>query len=302
MTTQRVGVLGAGGRMGRVVSRAVSSDPAMDLVAAVDPGFAGTELRRLIGDGAASVPGAPVLSDDEGRPEGDEEAAANLRSGILRIAGDIEELERARVDVAVDFTVASSAFDNARWCASHSVHAVIGTSGLSSLQLDELEAAFAKSSANCVVAPNFAVGAVLLQRFCELAAPFMQGVEIIELHHDAKADAPSGTSMHIAAKVADARSNGTNGDPEAFAGDPTTVLNLEGARGGSGPGGVHIHSVRLPGLVAHHEVVFGAVGQSLTLRHDSYDRTSFMPGVLLAVRSVPSLGGLVVGLDLLMGL
>jgi len=278
MTMQRVGVLGAGGRMGRVVSRAVFSDPEMDLVAAVDPGFAGTALEDLIAYGTAG----------------------GIRA--VHIASDIEELERSRVDVAVDFTVASSAFDNAKWCAAHSVHVVIGTSGLSAPQLDELTEAFSGSTANCVIAPNFAVGAVLLQRFAELAAPFMDGVEIIELHHDAKTDAPSGTSMHIAAKVAEARSKGSERGSEPFASDPTITLNVEGARGGSGPGGVRIHSVRLPGLVAHHEVVFGAVGQSLTLRHDSYDRTSFMPGVLLAVRAVPSLHGLVVGLDVLMGL
>jgi 4-hydroxy-tetrahydrodipicolinate reductase len=148
------------------------------------------------------------------------------------------------------------------------------------------------------VAANFAVGAVLLMRFCELAAPYMDAVEVIELHHDRKRDAPSGTALHTAEGIARARRAAGCGPLPP---DPTTELVLEGARGGEGPGGVRVHSVRLPGLVAHEEVVFGAPGQSLTLRHDAYDRASFMPGVLMAVRQVPTRPGLTVGLEALLG-
>ena len=138
------------------------------------------------------------------------------------------------------------------------------------------------------MAPNFAIGAVLLMRFCELAAPHMDGVEVIELHHDAKRDAPSGTAMQTAAGIAAARARCRLG---AAAGRSDHRARAPGGRGGAGPGGVRIHSVRLPGLIAHEEVIFGALGQSLTIRHDSYDRRSFMPGVLLAVRAVPSAAG-----------
>jgi 4-hydroxy-tetrahydrodipicolinate reductase len=140
---------------------------------------------------------------------------------------------------------------------------------------------------------------VLLIRFCELAAPHMDGVEVIELHHDAKRDAPSGTALHTATGIAAARERAGAGPLSA---DPTTEFVLPGARGGEGPGGVRIHSVRLPGLIAHEEVIFGALGQSLTIRHDSYDRRSFMPGVLLAVRCVADRPGLTRGIETLLDL
>ena len=265
----RVGVLGAGGRMGRAVCRAVTDDPGLDLVAAVDPRMAGIDLRQVMGD------------DADG----------------LQMAGTVDELERAGAQVAVDFTVAESATGNMRWCATHGVHAVVGTTGIPDPVVAELASMFGKG-ANCVLAANFAIGAVLMMRFAELAAPFMDGVEIIELHHDAKRDAPSGTALRTAERVEAARR--AAGDQE-WAADPTTDMVVAGARGGTAPGGIHLHSVRLPGLVAHQEVIFGAQGQSLTLRHDAYDRSSFMPGVLLAVRAVPERPGLTMGLDALLG-
>jgi 4-hydroxy-tetrahydrodipicolinate reductase len=264
---QRVAVFGAGGRMGQTVCAAVAEDPEMELVAAVDPEYAGIDLRQVTGaDGAG-----------------------------IQIARSPDEMLRAGAEVAVDFTVAGAAKKNMRWCADHGVHAVVGTSGLSHEELDELAVIFDSSTANCVVAANFAIGAVLMARF---AAPFMDGLEIVELHHDQKVDAPSGTALHTAKLAQEARmkANGTS-----FSVDPTTTTNLAGARGGDAPGNVRIHSVRLPGLVAHQEVIFGALGQSLTIRHDSYDRTSFMPGVLLAVRAVPTAVGLTVGLGSLLG-
>lgn len=256
--------------MGQAVCRAVTADPGLQLVAAVDPAMTGIDLRQVT---ATEVDG-------------------------LLMAGAIDELVRAEADVAVDFTVAEAAADNMRWCAGHGVHAVVGTTGISDAVLDELSALFATSDANCVLAANFAIGAVLLMRFAELAAPHMAGVEIIELHHDAKADAPSGTALRTAERVDAARRS--TGSP-AWSPDPTTMTVVPGARGGVGPGGIHVHSVRLPGLVAHQEVVFGAQGQSLSLRHDAYDRTSFMPGVLLAVHQVAGRPGLTLGLDALLG-
>jgi 4-hydroxy-tetrahydrodipicolinate reductase len=210
----------------------------------------------------------------------------------------VEDLERSGAQVAVDFTVADAAIEHMRWCAAHGVHAVVGTTGIGEGVLAELQGLFESSEANCVIAANFAIGAVLMMRFAELAAPFMDGVEVFELHHDGKLDAPSGTAMHTAERLEAARRDaGGDGWPA----DRTASELLTGARGAEGPGGVRIHSVRLPGLVAHQEVLFGAVGQSLGIRHDAYDRTSFMPGMILAVKSVAGRPGLTVGLDTLLG-
>jgi len=168
----------------------------------------------------------------------------------------------------------------------------VGTTGLTDADIDELRGLFTKS--NCVVAPNFAIGAVLMMRLAELAAPWFDSVEIVELHHDAKVDAPSGTAVLTAERLAAA-------SPD-WAPDATQQTVLEGARGGRGPGGIAIHAVRLRGLVAHQEVLFGTTGQTLSIRHDSYDRSSFMPGVLLAVKAVADRAGVTVGLDALLDL
>jgi len=266
----RVGVLGAGGRMGQAVCRAVSEDPELALVAAIDPRLAGIDLRQVIG------------ADAEG----------------VQVGAGLDELERAGAEVAVDFTEADAAVSNMRWCAENGVHGVVGTTGIATEAIEQLSAAFAGSKANCVVAPNFAIGAVLMMRFCALAAPYMDGVEIIELHHDAKIDAPSGTSLRTAQLLDEARHQAGAGPWPA---DPTAKVVLAGTRGGRSAGGVNIHSLRLPGLIAHQEVIFGARGQSLTIRHDAFDRTSFMPGVLLAIREVSRRPGLTVGLETLLG-
>jgi 4-hydroxy-tetrahydrodipicolinate reductase len=260
---RKVGVVGAGGRMGREVCLAVASAPDLELVAAVDPGHDGTTIE-----------GVPVVDD-------------------------IAVLAARGAEVVVDFSVADAVRANLPFSARQGIHAVVGTTGLGDAELDEAARLFADSPANAVVAPNFAIGAVLLMRFCELAAPHMDGVEVIELHHDAKRDAPSGTARQTAAGMAAAR---TRAGSPPLPPDPTTEHILPGARGGEGPGGIRIHSVRLPGLIAHEEVIFGAVGQSLTIRHDSYDRRSFMPGVLLAVRAVSGRPGLTVGLEALLDL
>jgi 4-hydroxy-tetrahydrodipicolinate reductase len=264
--TIRVGVFGAAGRMGAMVCRTVVAEPEMELVAAVDPHHAGLDLRTVTGADASGI----------------------------QISPSAEALTDSGVEVAVDFTVAEAARENLRWCAENGVHAVVGTTGLSENDLAELGDMFPKEGPNCLVAPNFAIGAVLMMKFAELAAPYFETAEVIELHHDGKADAPSGTALLTASRMADASAKW---DP-----DPTKDEVVPGARGGTGPGGIHIHSVRLKGLVAHQEVLLGTTGQSLVVRHDSYDRSSFMPGVVLAVKAIADRPGLTVGLDALLGL
>jgi 4-hydroxy-tetrahydrodipicolinate reductase len=261
--TIRVGVLGAGGRMGRTVCQAVAGEPDLALVAAVDPHLAGAAVR--------DVTGADCDVD---------------------LTADVASLGDAGAEVAVDFTVADAARANAAWCAAQGVHAVVGTTGLDDDDLAAFEAAFTTS--NCIVAPNFTIGAVLMMAFAAQAAPFFETAEVIELHHDGKIDAPSGTAMTTIQRMAAA-------SPD-WAPDPTEREVVAGARGGKGPGGIPVHSVRLRGLFAHQEVILGTAGQSLTIRHDSFDRTAYMPGVLLAVREVARRPGLTVGLEPLLGL
>ncbi|MDP9074535.1 MAG: 4-hydroxy-tetrahydrodipicolinate reductase [Actinomycetota bacterium] len=263
----RVGVFGAGGRMGAEVCRAVAGDPELELVAAVDPNHAGRDLRDLRG---ADHP-------------------------AIGLAASAEALHEAGAEVAVDFTIAAAARGNLAWCAAHATHAVVGTSGFGQADLAAAQALFPPDGAlGCFIAPNFAIGAVLMMRFAQLAAPWFDSAEIIELHHDGKVDAPSGTAMATAQGMA-AASN-------AWAPDPTRTETLAGARGGLGPDGIRVHSVRLRGLVAHQEVLLGTAGQTLTIRHDSYDRSSFMPGVIMAVKAVAGRPGLTVGLENLLGL
>jgi len=261
--TIRVGVFGAAGRMGRTVCRAVHDDDGLELVGAVDPAYVGHDLGDVTGIGA------PVT-----------------------ITGDVATLADADLDVVVDFTKVDAARGNLAWAAAVGVHAVVGTTGWTDADLDRLHAEF--TSSNCVLAPNFAIGAVLMMRFAELAAPWFESAEVIELHHDQKFDAPSGTAMQTMARMAAAS--------DQWGSDPTRTEVISGARGGEGPGGIRVHSVRLRGLVAHQEVLLGTTGQSLSIRHDSFDRSSFMPGVLLAIKQVPHHPGVTLGLDTLLGL
>jgi 4-hydroxy-tetrahydrodipicolinate reductase len=249
----RVGVLGAAGRMGREICRAVAAADDLELVAAVDPNNAGLEAEGLL------------------------------------VSATVEHL--ADVDVAVDFTLPSTVMPNVRWCLRNGVHAVVGTTGLTPADLEELRAAATADTANCFVAPNFALGAVLLLRFAAEAARYFDAAEVIELHHDGKADAPSGTAIATARAIAAARA----ADWSA----PEAVGEYAGARGAD-VDGVRVHAVRLPGLVAHEEVLFGGPGQTLSLRHDAVDRAAFVPGVLLAIRAVADRPGLTVGLDALL--
>jgi 4-hydroxy-tetrahydrodipicolinate reductase len=260
-------VFGAGGRMGATVCRAVADDPELELVAAVDPHHAGIDLRQVAG---VDVPGVLVEPTSEA-------------------------LARSGAEVAVDFTQVEGAMANLAWCADNAVHAVVGTTGFTDADIAELARLFpVDGPANCFVAPNFAIGAVLMIRFAELAAPWFETAEIIELHHDAKVDAPSGTATMTAQRMATASTE--------WGADPTLTEAMPGARGGEGPAGIRVHSVRLRGLVAHQEVLLGTTGQTLTIRHDSYDRSSFMPGVLLAIKAISERPGLTVGLDRLLSL
>jgi 4-hydroxy-tetrahydrodipicolinate reductase len=208
-----------------------------------------------------------------------------------------DRLTEAGVEVAVDLTRPDAVMDNLQFCVEHGISAVVGTSGFDEERLATVRSWLAGApSVGVVIAPNFAIGAVLMMRFAEQAARWFESVEIVELHHPDKADAPSGTARRTAELVAAARrAAGLGAMPDA------TREALDGARGAS-VDGVPVHSVRARGLVAHQEVLLGATGETLTLRHDSLDRSSFMPGVLLAVRDVGSRPGLTVGLEHLLGL
>lgn len=204
----------------------------------------------------------------------------------------------AGCDVVVDFTHPGVVMDNLRWCVEHGLNTVVGTSGFDDDRLAEVrERTESASSVRVIVVPNFSVGAVLMMRFAAQAARFFDSAEIIELHHAAKADAPSGTALRTAGLISESRAKaGLGAPPDA------TKKEVPGARGAS-VDDVHVHSVRLAGLVAHQEVLFGGHGETLTIRHDSLDRASFMPGVLLAVRGIASLPpGLTVGIEPLLGL
>ncbi len=260
----RVGVYGAGGRMGIAVSNAVCSDPDLDFVAAIDPSYDGIDVGEVTGVTGCS----------------------------FAVSGDAEALLHANVDVVVDFTHIDAARSNLEFCAANGIHAVVGTSGFTEADHAAIEKSF--TSSNCVIAPNFAVGAVLMMRFAELAAPFFETAEVLEFHHDAKVDAPSGTAVSTVERMAKASSD--------WAPDPTKSETIAGARGAVGPAGIPVHSIRMRGMVAHQEVVLGTMGQSLSIRHDSNDRSSFMPGVVMAVKRIATIPGLTVGLDTVLGL
>lgn len=210
--------------------------------------------------------------------------------GGARYLASLDDLERSGVDVVVDFSTPDGVVSSAKWCARNGVALVVGATGLSEDQRQVVSDAAA--SVGVVVASNFSIGAVLAERFAASAAPYFDGVEIIELHHDRKVDAPSGTAISAAHDIAAARAAAG----KAPLVDPTERSTIDGARGAQGDGGVRIHSVRLPGLVAHQEIVFGGPGEGLTIRHDSYDRQSFVQGVVLAIRAIDATPRLVEGI------
>lgn len=263
----RVAVCGASGRMGRAVVRAVSETDDMSVVAAIDLHDQGMDAGILAGLQSIGVP----VEDD------------------LEMA-----LKHSRPDAVVDFSVTEAILLNARASLSSGAAAVIGATGLREEDLAELSRLSKELGVPVFIAPNFAIGAVLLMQFAAQAARYMPDAEIIEMHHPGKRDAPSGTALRTAEIIAAARESA---GVHPVTAPPGAFEILAGARGGRGDHEIPCHSVRLPGLVAHQEVIFGAEGQTLTLRHDSIDRTSFMPGVLLALRKVKGLSGLTIGLE-----
>ena len=249
----RVIIAGFKGKMGQAACQMVLADPALDLVAVIDPS-----------EKVDSWQGVPVYNDKE---------------TLIGISAD----------VWVDFTTPAVAYENTRFALEHGFAPVVGTTGFTSQEIEELKEFSRSKGLGGLIAPNFALGAVLLMQFAAQAAKYFPNVEIIELHHDKKKDAPSGTAIKTAELMAQVRESVQQG-----ASDEEELI--AGARGANFDG-MRIHSVRLPGLVAHQEVIFGNQGEGLTLRHDSYDRSSFMTGVNLGIKEVVKRHELVYGLE-----
>ncbi|MFZ5633923.1 MAG: 4-hydroxy-tetrahydrodipicolinate reductase [Bacillota bacterium] len=259
----KVVVSGAAGRMGREISRAIWHAEDTELVGAVDPYAEGTDMGILMETGEVGIA---------------------VRSGLKRTLDDL------RPDVMVDFSTPESVYKNICAALERRVRPVVGTTGMSSSQLDDLREMASRFKVGCIVAPNFAIGAVLMMKFASEACKYFPHVEIIELHHDRKIDAPSGTAVKTAELINQSRGS--------FRQCHTAEIEkLVGARGAKFEDGIRIHSVRLPGMMAHQEIIFGGLGQTLTIRHDSISRESFVPGVLLAVRKVMELSDMVYGLE-----
>lgn len=258
----RVGVMGAGGRMGREICRTVVDDPELELVAAFDREYQGLEIGTLIG--------RPI-------------------EGVL-VETDLQKmLASTQVDVMIDFTVADAMRVNVPQVLERGIAVVAGTTGLSAEERSEMGKIAEEHNTGMFHAANFAIGAVLMMKFAAEAAKYMPYAEVIELHHDKKIDAPSGTAVTTLEKIAHSR--------QAFKqGMENEYEKIEGARGGEYQG-MRVHSVRLPGFVASQEVIFGGLGQTLTIRHDSISRESFMPGIALAAKKVLEWTGLVEDLE-----
>ncbi|NLT94519.1 MAG: 4-hydroxy-tetrahydrodipicolinate reductase [Clostridia bacterium] len=262
MSKIRVGVMGACGKMGQEICKAVLDDPDLVLEAALDVVNQGYELGTLLGR-----PQCKILID------------SNLN----------DVLKKVKLDVIIDFTNAQAVLNNAPKVIEKGVNLVIGTTGLSTEEIKNLEELALKNNVGILIAPNFAIGAVLMMKFAREAAKFLPYVEIIEKHHNQKIDAPSGTAIKTLEEIAKVREPMVQGNAKEYE-------KIPGSRGGDYQG-IKIHSMRLPGLVAHQEVIFGGLGQILTIKHDSLSRESFMPGILLGCKKVSSWKGLVYGLE-----
>ncbi|MGB3208259.1 MAG: 4-hydroxy-tetrahydrodipicolinate reductase [Crinalium sp.] len=262
-------VNGAAGKMGREVIKAVAQAPDLTLVGAVDknPAHLGEDVGEIVGCGAVEV---PIVND--------------LQSALLMAS------QEKQLSVMVDFTHPDSVYDNVRSAIAYGVRPVVGTTGLSPEKIQELAEFADKASTGCLIIPNFSIGMVLLQQAAIQASQYFDHVEIIELHHNQKADAPSGTAIQTAQLLAEM---GKSFNPPTV----TETEKIAGARGSLADEGIRIHSIRLPGLIAHQEVIFGAAGQIYTLRHDTSDRSCYMPGVLLSIRKIIQLQSLVYGLE-----
>ena len=253
-----VAVIGASGRMGREVCGSVFEDPELQLMGAVDPASPGEETPlELVKAGITVLP----VRDD---------------------------LDTGTIDVMVDFTRADAAVENISWATDNGIHSVVGTTGITEPDMKRISGLADSGKANIVLAANFALGAVLMMKFSETAARVFDQCEIVEMHHRGKLDAPSGTAIETAKRVGNV--SGEDRIP------PADERKVKGSRGGR-LGDVQIHSVRLNGLVAHQEVIFGSSGQTLRIRHDTIERSCFMPGVLIAIKKVGSTPGLTIGLE-----
>lgn len=258
----RVIVCGAYGKMGREVLKAIHNDTQLSIVGAVDAKSDFLDVGDLIGAGKTGI----IVGDD-------------LQTVI----------NETKPQVMVDFTRPEVVMNNLRIAIKNGVCPVVGTTGLSEADLTEIRESCLQTKVNALIAPNFSIGAILMMKLSQDAAKFFPHVEIIELHHDQKLDAPSGTALYTAELIAKSRGYMQQGHPDE-------VEKIAGARGGDFSG-IRMHSVRLPGYVAHQEVIFGGLGQTLTIRHDSISRESFMPGVVLACKHVLRANGLVYGLE-----
>lgn len=258
----KVAVIGAGGRMGKEVVKMVLADEELSLVSAVSPSYVGQDAGELVG---------------------------SKQTGITVVGTLDEALNATKADVMVDFTVPHLAYEHAKLAIQYGVRPIMGTTGYTPEQIAELEQLCEQRNIGGLIAPNFSIGAILMMKFAQEAAKYMPHVEIIEYHGDQKLDAPSGTSIKTAELIAETRQ-------ELRQGNPNEKETIEGARGGYYEG-FRIHSVRLPGVFAQQEVIFGGDGQTLKLRHDSYDRAGYMPGVNVAVKKVMNYSGLVYGFE-----
>ncbi|MEF2244987.1 4-hydroxy-tetrahydrodipicolinate reductase [Paenibacillus sp. IITD108] len=261
----RVAVTGAGGRMGREVLKMVLEDEALQLVAAIDPSAGPVDAGLLVGKGDTGVIINPSLED---------------------------ALGSSNADVLIDFTVPQAAYGNTKTAIQYGVRPVIGTTGFTAGQIEELKQQCEEKGIGGLIAPNFSIGAILMMKFAAEASKYLPHVEIIEYHGDQKLDAPSGTAVKTAELISEVRE-------ELRQGNPKEEETIEGARGGY-YNGFRIHSVRLPGVFAQQEVIFGGFGQTLKIRHDSYDRAGYMPGVNMAVKKVMGYTGLIYGFEHIM--
>lgn len=262
MSDIKVIIAGPRGRMGREAVQLVERTENYQLVAAIDYKYDGKLLQDVDGFGSSEVP----------------------------VYGDIEKcLALVEADVLIDLTTPEIGMHHTKTALLHGIRPVVGTTGFSKEDLAELQSICEDREIGCIIAPNFAIGAVLMMKFSQLAGKYFHDVEIIELHHDQKLDAPSGTAVKTAQMISAVRE-------QKIQGHPNEKETIQGARGADFEG-MHIHSVRLPGLIAHQQVMFGSDGQTLTIRHDSYNRASFMSGVKLAVDTVVKLDTFVYGLE-----
>ncbi|WP_425060916.1 4-hydroxy-tetrahydrodipicolinate reductase [Sporomusa carbonis] len=262
----RVIVCGAYGKMGREVLKAVYKDQHLSIVGAVDVNSDFADVGDIIGAG---------------------------KTGVI-VGNDLQTvITETKPQVMVDFTNPEAVMDNIRVAIQNGVCPVVGTTGLSETDISKVRDLCTSTKVNAIISPNFSIGAILMMKLAQEAAKYLPHVEIIEMHHDQKLDAPSGTALRTAELIAKVRG-------EMHQGHPAEVEKLTGARGGD-VSGIRLHSVRLPGYVAHQEVIFGGLGQTLTIRHDSISRESFMPGVVLACKKVLTVDGLIYGLEHIMG-